>query len=209
MASMSFQNETERGNECRERRSVAMGGDCPCLNKAIEHHRAAYKTAYMNNSLGERVEAAHNLAIDCRLAGRNNEASFYFKEAFGLARQSNNLVKQGAVLRDWAMLELKEDDIDTAYTLISRSLVILEALPEKTEYAAALGFKARILLANNEYGLGIYCFAEADRILRDKHDIYERNNLRHWLMVQPWRILRWVRLVRLEFLIRTGRHDGK
>ena len=116
------------------------------------------------------------------------------------------------------MLNLFLGDVKSAHKRIDESIVLLGECCTKAkknccniditrvirELAASKGFRARVSLADGDKQSVVELLKDADRSLRGRHNQYERNNLRHLIKMGPWRLDYWVRLTRLESIIRTG-----
>lgn len=131
------------------------------------------------------AEIEQLLGICYRLVGRLDVAEHCFRVAFALTEDP---VHRARIKRDWAMVAMSRRDYDQAVAHLDESMKLLERRDEQLEYAASMGFMARVyarrgdtLGANLHYQMANHMIRSAAHNDPDRAATYELNNLVWWL----------------------------
>jgi tetratricopeptide (TPR) repeat protein len=133
------------------------------------------------------AEIEQLLGISYRLLGRLDAAEHCFHVAFVL---TEDRIRRARILRDWSMVALARQDYDRAVALLEDSMKLLERMDEQLEYAASMGFLARVFARRGLVKDADLHYQMADQMIRGaahtnpaRGAIYELNNLVWWLKV--------------------------
>lgn len=216
---INFSQCMKEGQACLERRVPGRNDDVNVAN-AIQWFKKARTLAASDQ---EVLQSEQSLGIAHRLRGNYGLSRDHFKLADMMADKLGLLMKSGSIKRDLSIAELEDGNLSLAETYINQAEAIHRAwynelLSDSSggatiqeaacELAATISFRARIAAEKGQKDEARRLFRKADNHLRGNHDQYERNNLRHWLLIE-FSLARLFRFLRLEILIRTGRSDGK
>jgi len=129
------------------------------------------------------AEAYHLVGICWRMLGEPWRAVQAFRKACLLATISFDF---GRIQRDWAMALLTMKRFDEALELLEKSEDALRGIDD-VEGAVTEGFVGRVYAWQGDKSTARQHFRRADLILRklDTSDLYELNNLVHWMEVEP------------------------
>lgn len=139
------------------------------------------------NEGSSSAEIEQLLGICYRLLGRLIAAEHCFRVAFALTEDH---VHRARILRDWAMVAMARHDYERTNELLNESAHLLERRNEPLEYAATMGFLARVYARHGDTESARMHYQMADLMLQSgaHHDparaaTYELNNLVWWLKV--------------------------
>jgi tetratricopeptide (TPR) repeat protein len=132
------------------------------------------------------AEIEQLLGICYRMLGRFASANKAFQIAFAL---TEDRVHRGRIKRDWAMVYLAQRQFATAHEIVDESMRLI-GTNDRLEYAATMGFKARVHGNEGDRESARMYYATADAMLQsgagqdpDRGATYELNNLVWWLKV--------------------------
>jgi tetratricopeptide (TPR) repeat protein len=149
-----------------------------CLLEVRDEHRQA-------NNGRSRPTIEQQLGICYRLLGRHERANQAFRTAFLLSKDK---VRRGCIKRDWAMVSLASKEFETAHAVLDEAFALI-AQSDRLEYAATMGFKARVYASQGDKSRADDFYRAADGMIQrgDGNDnrkaTYELNNLVWWLKV--------------------------
>lgn len=142
------------------------------------------------NNGRSRPVIEQQLGICYRLLGKYERANLAFRTAFLLTKDK---VRRGCIKRDWAMVSVASDEFKTAHAVLNEAFALI-AQSDRLEYAATMGFKARVHACEGDTKRANDFYRAADGMIQrgDDNDsrkaTYELNNLVWWLKVAkgPW-----------------------
>ena len=123
------------------------------------------------------------LGICYRLLGRYDMAMRAFRIAFAL---TDDNVRRGSIDRDWAMVPFARGQYAVAHAALDSALELI-AQSDPLEYAATMGFKARVYAREGDIVRANDYYRTVDGMIRRSDDgdqrktTYELNNLVWWL----------------------------
>lgn len=165
----------------------------------------------------ERLQSQQMSGITCRLKRKFEDSIKFFEDAMTKAKDMSSYgdsqLKIAGIHRDVAMTYVDWGRLDLASKRLEKSrnelLFIINNGKDVTlmqrarlELGATLSFLARLQMKERHRHIARDHFRGAHELLYKKHDQYERNNLRHWLLAEPYRIRLWLRLLVLDWKIK-------
>lgn len=136
-----------------------------------------------DNGGRSRAAIEQQLGICYRLLGRLARAEQAFRSAYVLTKDS---VRRGSIKRDWAMIHLARHDFQAAHDMVEKAFGLI-GQRDRMEYAATMGFKARVYACEGNGAQADDFYRAADEMIRRGDDsdarkaTYELNNLVWWL----------------------------
>lgn len=147
-----------------------------CFLEVRDEHRQA-------NDGSSSAEIEQLLGICYRILGRYDMAGRAFRIAFAL---TDDNVRRGSIDRDWAMVPFARGQYDVAHAALDSALELI-AQSDPLEYAATMGFKARVYAREGDVARANDYYRTVDGMIRRSDDsdqrkaTYELNNLVWWL----------------------------
>lgn len=176
-----------------------------CFLEVRDEHRQA-------NEGSSTAEIEQLLGICYRLLGRLEAAERCFHVAFVL---TEDRVHRARIKRDWSMVALAQHDYDQAIAHLDESMRLLERSGEQLEYAASMGFLARVYARQGDNKAAMLHYQMADHMLQSaaytgpaRAATYELNNLVWWLKVATGPRLR-IRLTRRAWRLAVAAGNTK
>lgn len=212
----TFQGLMDQGKHELELRKLGKEAD-EHLNTALVSFANAFKKA---ETAEERVQSQQMRGITYRLKKDFENSIAFFERAMAevedMTPANERQLKLSGIHRDIAMTYIDrgmlhlagnhlEESRNLLLSIVNTGKDVVLAQRARLELGATLSFLARLSVKEKHRYIARDHFRGAHELLYKKHDQYERNNLRHWLLAEPYRISLWFRLLVLDWKIKHGK----